>query len=366
MLPLSTPGPSRLQTLDAVRGLAILLVMGHHAAFRFPVSPGDPVATLLRDVGWIGVDMFFALSGFLIVGILRRDAAAGDIRGFFRRRIHRIVPIFLVAIAAYAIAASLLGDPDGTLHRLWMTALLLNGWLIPWFGVDGLPFTVTWSLSVEETAYIVLGLAAAWRPRSLLPVVLVIALGASLFRWSVLALSQADPSWLYFFVPARLDAIAYGGLGALGAYALACRGKHSGWLLGLLVLAALLVIRHHGISAPVMPAVGYAAFGLVCAAWVTRLAMSPDPGLLRPLVSLLARIGEVSYFLYLFHMFFLDAVRMGWQYVADGRPGYWTGMAIAGLACYGAARISWRWFESPLIARGRRAAHEPSTRPHAP
>ncbi len=353
MLLLNGTAPPRLPSLDAVRGLAILLVIGHHAAFRFSAAPGDPVAAFFRQVGWIGVDVFFALSGFLIVGILRRDAAAGDIRGFFRRRVHRIVPIFLVAVAAYAVAASWLGDVDGTLDRLWMTALLLNGWLIPVYGIDGLPFTITWSLSVEETAYVLFGAFAAWRVRSLVWVVLATIALASAVRWWALWAGAADPAWLYFFVPARLDAIAFGGIGALGGYAALVRGRYAGLAWGGVVFGLMVLYRGWTISDPWLPALGYAVFGLACAIWVTRLAGSPVPAVLDLPVRVLARIGEVSYFLYLFHMFFLDAVRLLGEQVFGQRPPYWAGIAVAGVACYAVARASWRWFEAPLIARGR-------------
>ena len=339
-----------MQALDAVRALAILLVMGHHAAYRFAGSKEDALASLLRNVGWIGVDIFFALSGFLIVRILLRDAAVGDLRGFFRRRVYRIVPIFAVALLIFAIAALVTGQESELLARLWIPALFLNGWMVPFLGVDGVPYVLAWSLSVEEFAYLALAACTLGGPRGLRMGVLAFLVVALFVRWGVLASSAFAPGALYYFVPARLDAIAFGGLGAMGLYGLRATGRGARWGAGVATLLLIVGFQWSGgIAGAFLPAMGYAVFGLACAVWVSSLA-SPGPHNHGKLVRLLAPFGKVSYFIYLFHLFVIEGVRVTALRLGI-EPQFWPAMATSVLACYALARLSWRYFEYPLIAR---------------
>lgn len=346
---LATSG-ARLQALDAVRALAILLVIGHHAAQRFVVDPADPIAGVFKRGGWIGVDMFFALSGFLIATILIRDSNRGDISGFFVRRAYRILPLLLVAVIVYAVGSIATGFESELLPRLWISALMLTGWAIPWLGVDGIPYTITWSLSVEEFAYVVLGLSA-WRSHGALRAALAIFLVVALLTRFLVVGGQFFPlDRLYFFVPARLDAIAFGALGAFGAFAWLGRLRGGAWATGLVTVALVIAFSNLRIDGLFLPLAGYALFGLACAAWVATLAHT-GAGTGAAWVAPLAAFGKVSYFLYLFHLFFIEAVSrlsvlLGW-----GVPGFWTGMLLSASACYLAAWISWQVFEYPLIRR---------------
>ncbi len=341
-----------MDALDAVRGVAILLVFGYHASFRFTSDPSDPVAGFLGSMGWIGVDVFFALSGFLIVSILMRDARADDMSGFFRRRFFRIVPIFAVAVMVYGAASYFTGVDYGNIQRLWIPALFLNGWLIPILGVDQVPFTITWSLSVEEFAYLALGLAAMGSQGMLRSMVLAFVVVAVAVRLAVLAAGWFPLELLYYFVPARLDAIAFGGLGALGLYASFFSARGATLAAGIATFGLMLAFHWAKAEPWFLPALGYSLFGLACGAWVTGLAASAAPA--GPLVRVLASIGRLSYFIYLFHMFFLEGLR--WvQVPLFGRElPYWLALAIATTACYLVARVSWRLLEAPLIRRGRR------------
>ena len=345
----------RLLALDAVRALAILLVIGHHAAYRFIGSKDDVVAAFLRSVGWIGVDVFFALSGFLIVRILLRDAAAHDIAGFFCRRFYRIVPIFAVALVVFAIGALITGQESGILHRLWMPALLLNGWLIPFFGVDQVQYVVAWSLSVEEFAYIVLGLCALASRKSLWRGVVTFLLIAVMVRWSVLASHAFKAEYLYYFVPARLDAIAFGGLGAFGVYDRLLRYRYCSWLAGLTTVGLMVAFQWTPVNGWVLPGIGYSVFGLVCGIWVSSLGVgAPKPtGLF---IRAIAPLGKLSYFIYLFHLFALEAVRKLSSNLLGFEISFWPGMLLATALCFIAARISWRYFEAPLIRLARNRA----------
>lgn len=343
----------RLPALDAVRGLAVMLVVGYHASFRFPAAVGDPVAGFLRSVGWIGVDVFFALSGFLIAGILLRDHGRSSVAVFFRRRFFRIVPLFAVAVLTYLVASLAFGHEIESLSRLWMPALMLNGWTIPFLGVDAVPYTIAWSLSVEEFAYVALGVAAIFARRAIVATICGFVVVALAVRWWALASGAIEPALLYYFVPSRLDSIAFGAFGALGVYAPMQRMRHAARVAGGVVVAMMIAIQWAKPGALFLPAAGYTLFGLACAIWVSTLAALPQPSIGK-LVQALARLGEVSYFIYLFHMFVLDGVRVVSQWALGAPLSYWPALLVCTALIYSAARVSWRCFELPLIRLGRR------------
>lgn len=135
---------------DLLRALAILLVMLLH----LPAEATPLPLVGLRPYGWLGVDIFFVLSGFLIGTQLMAEAARRgsiDLRSFYLRRALRILPAFLVVLALYTFIPSLRDTP--AMQSVWrfLTATLN-------FGLDprsGGAFTEAWSLSVEAHFYLV-------------------------------------------------------------------------------------------------------------------------------------------------------------------------------------------------------------------
>jgi len=143
--------------LDGVRGLAILLVLGQHA----PTRP-------LID-GYVGVAVFFCLSGYLITTLLVRELQAGtiDVRAFYRRRVARLVP-GLVAVVAVTVVVLLIARQDLSVGQILGPAGAALGYatsLFDWAGhffVTKDYFNYTWSLSVEEQFYLLWPFALLW------------------------------------------------------------------------------------------------------------------------------------------------------------------------------------------------------------
>lgn len=356
----SKPDQSRIESLDLLRALAVLLVLGHHAAQRFRPASEDVFGGVFLRSGWIGVDIFFVISGFMITRILLQ--ANGDIGAFFRRRAFRIVPIFAVAVATFGVLSLVTGSNSDILHRLWSPALFLNGWTIPVYGYEGVPYTITWSLSVEEFAYIILGLSALRGATGLKQALAAFLVIAPLTRVAAVGTGWIDSFDLYFFVLARLDSIALGGLAASGAFDTLIQRRGARLAAGLGMAALIFAFQFVNIRNPVMPLVGYLVFALVTAVFVAGLShpaseASADSNA-GPIAHVIARtralaveFGQLSYFIYLFHMFALECLRLvaPWLW-------FWPAVALAALMTFVAARVSWRWFEAPLIARGRRAS----------
>ena len=160
----------RIAGLDNLRALAILAVMLYHLGWRMP----DSVAPIAK-FGWMGVDLFFVLSGFLIASQLLKPIRQGrsiSVLGFYRMRAYRILPAYLVVLAVYMLWPA--WHEDTGMSPLWQFLTFTENLFVN-YSINH-AFSHVWSLCVEEHFYlllplIVLALArkpAAWKTISVL------------------------------------------------------------------------------------------------------------------------------------------------------------------------------------------------------
>ncbi|MBK6489038.1 MAG: acyltransferase [Gemmatimonadetes bacterium] len=202
--------------IDGLRAVAVLSVVAHHVA-----------PTVVR-AGFVGVDIFFVISGYLITRIVYADATAGrfSFTDFYWRRGRRIVPALLVVLTAtWCLGAALLTGPEflslgkhvaaagvfGSNIQLWREV----GYFDSEAGVK--PLLHLWSLGVEEQFYLAwpaLLLLVSRRPRSAVVwVLLLAALSLAVSAWSAVAAASAG----FFLLPARLWELLAGGALAIAA-----------------------------------------------------------------------------------------------------------------------------------------------------
>jgi peptidoglycan/LPS O-acetylase OafA/YrhL len=216
--------------IDGLRGVAISAVLLH----RFWPDSG-PLQRYARlgDLGWVGVDLFFVISGFLITGILLDTRGApGYFRNFYARRILRIFPLYYAFVGAVFIVFPALqggsfldtafvrqsGSPLWYLFYLGNVPEALRGQEPPYF------IAQVWSLAIEEQFYLLFPLVAFKLTRRHLTWVLTAALGAApLFRFATAVLMPANERIQYLATPSRVDVIS---AGCLLALALRYRGPH--------------------------------------------------------------------------------------------------------------------------------------------
>jgi peptidoglycan/LPS O-acetylase OafA/YrhL len=202
--------------IEGLRGLAVLLVVAYHCGV--PLAAG----------GYVGVDVFFALSGYLITAILVQEAeltGTVNLVEFYARRCRRILPAAaVVLLATVALGAAILPPIDQARHArvarsaaLYVSNLRFGGGTNYFAaGAETSPFLHTWSLAVEEQFYLVWPLLAyaCWRigSGSRRRAVWVLAgAGAGSFAWAVLLVSRGDP-WGFFAMPPRAWEFAAGAL----------------------------------------------------------------------------------------------------------------------------------------------------------
>jgi peptidoglycan/LPS O-acetylase OafA/YrhL len=329
--------------LDCVRATAIVMVVVFHVATRYPETLLDPVATLFRQYGTLGVDVFFPLSGYLITSFLLRHVAQGSIRTFFLRRAFRIIPLYMVAVTIYYVGMRVLYLEPAIIDRIWIPYTFLTGWFIFFDGVASVPYTITWSLSVEEFSYVLIGLAALISRRSL-PAFLILVSAASLgLRYYLNTVGHAD---IYHFPLARADSIAIGGI-------LAWRVMRGNPVIGGLIVGivgSVLLRQLGGAFAPTF------LYTLVTFLTCFAIAVSEKwlAGYRGTLATGYARIGFYSYFIYLFHFMVLEAQLMAERALGIDYVPFWLNAAICLALSHVAAVISFRYFEGPMLMLGRR------------
>jgi peptidoglycan/LPS O-acetylase OafA/YrhL len=306
-----------IPALDGIRALAILLVIPHNIdLLRPPVPLAAYPVVLVTHAGWIGVQLFFVLSGFLITGnLLDTRGASNYFSAFFGRRALRIMPLyFAVLCIAFVIAPALTTVPPELRatqsHQVWLWTFLVN-WTQPYEGaVYG--FGHFWSLAVEEQFYLLWPLAVLLcRPAALLWVCGAAVLTALVVR-VLLLVAHFPHETLYMFTVCRMDALAFGACVAAliriptvlerlqrAAPAVAIAAT-------IALLATVAATRGLAMYEVSTQTVGYTVLSLAFAL-VILLAALPTTGFLRAVMRFLAcmplrLVGRYSYGMYVFHL----------------------------------------------------------------
>lgn len=341
----TTPMKHRSPLLDCIRAVAIIMVVFFHVATRYPAASLDPVAEIFLRYGSKGVDIFFPLSGFLITRyLLTDDPKPGFIGIFFLRRFFRIVPLHFLAVTVYYIGAwHLLIDLDA-LHRIWINYTFLTGWFLAFYGPDYVPYTITWSLSVEEFAYIVFGLLALFARKRLPAFLIAFAILPVLLKY---ALVQNGLN-IYFLPVARIDSIAIGGV-------VAWMMKRDAPLLATLpvVFAGLYAMAR--IDDVMWQTMVYPMIS-VGTCWVIVIFERLLRDLRNPVLSVGATIGFYSYFTYLVHFFNIYVIFAAIESFGIAAPPFWVMAVICFAVTHVQAMVSYHVSEWPSMPFGKSLA----------
>jgi peptidoglycan/LPS O-acetylase OafA/YrhL len=323
--------------LDGIRGIAILLVVGAHA-FHLPPT------------GYLGVDLFFVLSGFLITTLLleeRAETGKVSLRSFYERRARRLLPALLMMLVAYA-AVELAQGRHPTLRILAGLFYFTNlGPLLHSSGTG--PLGHLWSLAEEEQFYLLwplLLIFLAARPRRVAPSLVVLFLGAVVVERILLVHSGVSPLRVMYAPDTRSDGLLVGCLFALVRhYAGGERLRIASGALALVLAPFVTLFLFVAWQTRIIELGGLTILTLYFGLLVTAAADTPrSPLAWRPL----AKLGVISYALYIWHFPLLYA--FGLPIAAADHP--WRRAAVIALAVILAA-LSTRYIEQPI--RRRRA-----------
>ncbi len=330
-----SPNFQRITQLDGVRGLAILAVFLNHA--------------LNAKLLWMGVDLFFVLSGFLITGVLlnaKQYSLRGYFAKFYTRRARRILPPYLLTLL---VASGIFG---AAWTRHWYFYIMANNLLSLFHIHYPAAFYPLWSLAVEEQFYLVWPLAVyLLSERRLAQLAVTFIVLAPMLR---AAFHFRDYGPIYCLTPFRMDLLAAGALLCLAYRHKPSRierfGLETGMLFALSGMGGLVILFHYGITTGGNTRIGNSlilectlliSLGFMLWALSGRFVQGLQWGPLR-------YIGRISYTMYLVHrgVLYLCSTRFD-QHVA----------AIIGFSITVAyASASWYLMEKPLLVHGRKPA----------
>lgn len=360
--------------LDGIRGIAILLVLLSHAVdFLGPVPrrlPGliwPQIMTITFLPGWAGVDLFFALSGFLITGILLRARRSPTyFSSFYARRALRIFPVYYVFLTLSLLVASrwaAFADylPHSSLERASFFVFLQN-WPIFWksWAAMSALWSPYWSLAVEEQFYLVWPtLIRLLKPRTMFYLCIVGFLLGSVERALMirhLGLQFGLMQWPF----SRLDGLFLGAAVALYREVwdriVPMRWAVAAFSVGATLYLSIVLLHHTELegSGSHLWIIGVSAFALMSAGLIAAAEHRP-PWLVRILsVRPLLLAGRYSYGIYVYHLMFYIAFEWLWFTHIAPVIGYHLITSIAYIALtisvtFAFAALSFRYYEAPFL-----------------
>ncbi len=350
--------------LDGVRGIAVLLVILVHFGDYVPTQR-IPIADALRagfDFGWVGVDLFFVLSGFLITGILLEAKGSPNyFRSFYMRRVLRILPLYYLSVAVYFWLIRPGQVPAS--EQVWYWTYLAN-WRIAYDPDTLVGLSHFWSLAIEEQFYLVWPLLVFLVPESALLWVCVGFILSALGLRNVPAFQALHAQYyqfLYALTPFRVDSLAFGALSAVvmrrrPLAALADRWLGAAFLTGC--LATISVVAAGRSIQPftnLMDVWGFSAIALVCATVVFYARSRTGSNALFPKAlrsGVLRSFGKYSYAIYIIQWplslkvdeFFRTRIAWG-----GGLGAALVSIVVGTALSYGLAWLSWNLIEKHFL-----------------
>lgn len=328
---------TRIPSLDGLRAIAILLVMFTHL-WTYPA--GYVGINRIASSGWLGVDLFLVLSGFLITGILlRMRCNTAYFSTFYIRRSLRIFPAYYVLLTVvFFVLPHLKNMPLAVMRDAWAywfyvsNFVLVGGWQL--FLLD-----ITWSLAIEEQFYLLWPALVRWTER-LLPLCIGVIIAAPIVRFSLWQIG-VPWTWLHMMMPLRMDAFACGAL-------LVLRPRGLTYLSSLVIPIVLLdVSGNYARDSQLVNTVGYSLNALASTGVIAlalrggRFARTLE---WRPI----KYVGRISYGMYLYHPLCLMAASMA---VPKWGSGWVGGVLQAGAVSaltVSVASVSFYLFEQPI------------------
>lgn len=299
--------PTFRADIEGLRGVAVLLVLLFHASI-----PGF-------SGGFVGVDVFFVISGFLITGMLLREIETTgkiSLSNFYARRVRRLMPAAALVLIVTLVASLIILPPlairgvavDIASAALYVSNIVFAFRATDYFAAGSAPSPILhfWSLGVEEQYYIfwpAIFLLVAYRARKprLRVGSTVVLLGISSFSFATYLVTRAGP-WAFFSLPTRAWELALGGIIAVIGARLS---KIPMWIAATVAWLGLVAVIYSGIfikaSAPfpsfpaLVPTLGAAGL-IIGGSRITRLGPTRILGSAIPQF-----LGKISYSLYLWH-----------------------------------------------------------------
>lgn len=351
----------RVLELDGVRGIAILMVLVYHGfapamvAAPFTWTAFPRTVESVASVGWMGVDLFFVLSGFLITGILLDSAGKPHyFKNFYARRALRILPLYYLILVLIAVLSR------GSGSYVLLGVFYLSN-MAPLFGVP-IIYAPLWSLSVEEHFYLLwpwfvsrLGLRGITVLAAVICVAEPIIRAIGYHYWA----GNVGEAWhMSYYSWFRFDGLAAGAL--LASFV---RSRHFTTL--RLYFVSLTSMGIGGLIAAMTPPHTLIHFSLeftvstLFGVAVVSTVLSGEVHLLRAMTRsrFLVKCGELSYCLYIIHWMAFYCV---WDWIGGEYPAWFVSrigpfgtLCVRALVVYivsfALAEISRRYFEGPIM-----------------
>ncbi len=366
--------PAHVPALDGIRGVAVMLVFISH--FHMILSPEltfrevTPWKFINRtlEAGFLGVDIFFVLSGFLITSLLLKERSSnksGMVSRFYKRRALRLLPaLYALLIVDFFVSRWEKFPIDVQWRTTWHALLYLNNWNIVWnFGAAQNDLGHLWSLGIEEQFYIawpivMLAIAALKIPPKI--AISLTAIFAVVVTWHRIDLWNNGVSWLIIYVrtDARVDSLLIGASFAYVYRHYRVPAKILNWA-ATLCLAGLIYIKYRFGSVPLQPFLFREGFTVIAVLAGTIILAAAEGAWFanRVLISRpLTIIGKVSYGLYLWHLPVF--VVLGRHVTSGPKPlRILLGIVIASAV----TSLSWYFVEKPFLnIKNRRYGNVPA------